>query len=72
MTHDETPCYDQLIRERQGAGDWTPDQLRPRLDLNIWLADSYMRVMARHHLLRQIEQRSKVRSKRRKRTTQLP
>lgn len=68
----ETPCYDQLIRERTAVGDWTPDQLRPALDLDRWLGDSYMRVMARHHLLRQIEKRSKVRSKRRRRTTPLP
>ena len=68
----ETPCYDQLIRERTGAGDWTPDQLRPPLDLDQWLADSYMRVMARHHLLRQIAQRQRIAKTRRPRTTPLP
>lgn len=67
-----TPTYDQLIRERQAAGDWTPYQLRPGLDLDSWLADSYMRVMARNHLLRLMKQRTQVRNKRRRRTTPLP
>lgn len=68
----ECPIYHQLVRERAGAGDWTPDQLQAPLNLDIWLADSYMRVMARHHLLRQIERRAKQRSKRRKRRHPLP
>lgn len=68
----ETPTYDQLIRERVGAGDWTPDQLRPPLDLNEWLSDSYAKAMTRHHLLRQIEQRSKVKRARRPRRKPLP
>ena len=68
----ETPMYHQLVAERTASGEWTPDQLQAPLNLDIWLADSYMRVMARHHLLRQIERRAKQRSKRRKRRHPLP
>jgi len=68
----ETPVYDQLIRERQGAGDWTPDQLRPGMDLASWIGASYLRVMARHQLLRKIQQRQKQRARMRRRTTPLP
>lgn len=64
----ETPVYDQLAAESQ----WTPADLRPPLDLNQWLADSYMRVMTRAHLLHQVEQRQKLKRKRKPRTTPLP
>jgi hypothetical protein len=68
----DTPTYDQLMAERTAAGEWTPDQLRPGLNLDTWLADSYMRVMTRSHLLRQIEKRAKVRSRKRQRRHPLP
>lgn len=64
----DTPVYDQLVAESA----WTPNLLRPPLDLDQWLADSYMRVMARHHLLRMVEQRQKLKRKRKPRTTRLP
>ena len=64
----DTPIYDQLAAQ----SEWTPDQLRPPLDLNEWLSDSYARVMARQHLLRQMAQRQKVKRTRKPRRKPLP
>jgi hypothetical protein len=65
----ETPVYDQLAAE----SEWTPDQLRPPLDLDAWRSDSYMRGKARHHLLLMIAHRQKQkRNRKRPRTTPLP
>ena len=44
----------------------------PPLDLNDWIARSYMRAMVRAQLLRRMAHRSRVQQKRRPRTTPLP
>ena len=52
----ETPVYDALAAE----SEWTPAQLRPPLDLNELIADSYVRAMTKAHLTHRITQWRKV------------
>ena len=46
-TTDETPTFDQLVRERKACGDWVIDELRPPFDLNDLIGKSYETIMRR-------------------------
>lgn len=65
----QTPIYDQLAAHSK----WTPDQLRPPLDMRGLIAESYTRAQTRRALRRKLlARRANERRNRARRTVRLP
>jgi hypothetical protein len=72
QTMTETPIYDAVASEQE----WTPDLLRPPLDIGVLVSQSYavvqQRQLTRHQLRRKIAARQRARRNRRPRRNPLP